>query len=316
MKISLVIPCYNEEESLPQLICEIDEVVAGHQLDAEVILIDDGSTDRTAEMIAEKAAEGGIYRAIIFRRNHGQTAAMQAGIDHATGEVIVPLDADLQNPPSEIPKLLAKLDEGFDVVSGWRKDRQDKMLTRKIPSQVANWLVGKIGGVPLHDYGCSLKAYRREVIEDVRLYGEMHRFIPIYAKWQGAKVTEIPVLHRAREFGETKYGLNRTFKVILDLFIVKFLGDFGQKPIYMFGGFGMMMCALGVLAGVETLVEKFFFGTYVHANPVILLAIFLFLIGIQSILMGILADLQMRTFYESQGKRTYLLRAALGFKDD
>jgi glycosyltransferase involved in cell wall biosynthesis len=316
MKISLVIPCYNEEESLPQLICEIDEVVAGHQLDAEVILIDDGSSDRTAEMIAEKAAEGGIYRALIFRRNHGQTAAMQAGIDHATGEVIVPLDADLQNPPSEIPKLLAKLDEGFDVVSGWRKDRQDKMLTRKIPSQIANWLVGKIGGVPLHDYGCSLKAYRREVIEEVRLYGEMHRFIPIYAKWQGAKVTEIPVLHRAREFGETKYGLNRTFKVILDLFIVKFLGDFGQKPIYMFGGFGMLMCALGVLAGVETLVEKFIFGTFVHANPVILLAIFLFLIGIQSILMGILADLQMRTFYESQGKRTYLLRAALGFKDD
>ena len=313
MKISLVIPCYNEEESLPALIEEIDAVVAAEQLDAEVILVDDGSRDRTAEMIRAQAAEGGIYRAIIFRRNHGQTAAMQAGIDHATGEVIVPLDADLQNPPSEIPKLLAKLEEGYDVVSGWRKDRQDKALTRKLPSQIANWLIGKIGGVPLHDYGCSLKAYRRDVIEGVRLYGEMHRFIPIYAKWQGAKVTELPVLHRAREFGESKYGLNRTFKVILDLFIVKFLGDFGQKPIYMFGGFGMFMCGFGMLAGAETLVEKFIWGTKVHTNPVILLAIFLFLIGIQAILMGILADLQMRTFYESQGKRTYLVREAVGF---
>jgi dolichol-phosphate mannosyltransferase len=266
-------------------------------------------------MIAQKASQGGIYRAVIFRRNHGQTAAMQAGIDHATGDVIVPLDADLQNPPGEIPKLLAKLDEGYDVVSGWRKDRQDKALTRKLPSQVANWLIGKIGGVPLHDYGCSLKAYRRDVIEDVRLYGEMHRFIPIYAKWQGAKVTELPVLHRAREHGESKYGLNRTFKVVLDLFIVKFLGDYGQKPIYMFGGFGLLMCSLGVLCGAETLVEKFFFDTMVHKNPMILLAIFLFLIGIQSILMGILADLQMRTFYESQGKRTYIVRQALGFRD-
>ena len=316
MKISLVIPCYNEEESLPALIDEIDAVVGAEQLDAEVILVDDGSRDRTAEMIRAKAAEGGIYRAVIFRRNHGQTAAMQAGIDHATGEVIVPLDADLQNPPSEIPKLLAKLEEGYDVVSGWRKDRQDKALTRKLPSQIANWLIGKIGGVPLHDYGCSLKAYRRDVIEGVRLYGEMHRFIPIYAKWQGAKVTELPVLHRAREFGESKYGLNRTFKVILDLFIVKFLGDFGQKPIYMFGGFGMFMCGFGVLAGAETLVEKFIWGTKVHTNPVILLAIFLFLIGIQAILMGILADLQMRTFYESQGKRTYLVREAVGFDED
>ena len=316
MRISLVIPCYNEEESLPALFEEIDEVVATAGLDAEVILVDDGSRDRTAEMIAAKAAEGGIYRAVIFRRNHGQTAAMQAGIDHATGEVIVPLDADLQNPPSEIPKLLAKLEQGYDVVSGWRKDRQDKALTRKLPSQIANWLIGKIGGVPLHDYGCSLKAYRRDVIEGVRLYGEMHRFIPIYAKWQGAKVTELPVLHRARAFGESKYGLNRTFKVILDLFIVKFLGDFGQKPIYMFGGFGMLMCGFGVLAGAETLVEKFIWGTKVHTNPVILLAIFLFLIGIQAILLGVLADLQMRTFYESQGKRTYLVRQAIGFGDD
>ena len=316
MRISLVIPCYNEEESLPHLIDEIDEVVRSENLDAEVILVDDGSQDRTAQMIADKAAEGGIYRAIIFRRNHGQTAAMQAGIDHATGDVIVPLDADLQNPPCEIPKLLTKLDEGYDVVSGWRKDRQDKALTRKLPSQIANWLIGKIGGVPLHDYGCSLKAYRRDVIEDVRLYGEMHRFIPIYAKWQGAKVTEIPVLHRAREHGESKYGLNRTFKVVLDLFMVKFLGDYGQEPIYMFGGFGLLMCSLGVLCGAETLVEKFIFDTMVHKNPMILLAVFLFLIGLQSILMGILADLQMRTFYESQGKRTYIVRKALGFKDE
>ena len=315
MKISLVIPCYNEEESLPYLVQEIDEVIDAAGLDAEVILVDDGSADRTAEMIAAQAHENPRYKAVIFRRNHGQTAAMQAGIDHATGEVIVPLDADLQNPPSEIPKLLAKLDEGYDVVSGWRKDRQDKALTRKLPSRMANWLIGKIGGVPLHDYGCSLKAYRRDVIENVRLYGEMHRFIPIYAKWQGARVTELPVLHRAREHGTSNYGLNRTFKVLLDLFVVKFLGDYGQKPIYMFGGFGLTMCSLGVLCGVETLLEKFVFGTMVHKNPVILLAIFLFLIGIQSILMGILADLQMRTFYESQDKRTYLVKRRVGFDD-
>ena len=315
MKISLIIPCYNEAESLPQLFVELDEVISDNHLDAEVILIDDGSSDATAALIIARAeAAPQRYKAVIFRCNHGQTAAMQAGIDHASGEVIVPLDADLQNPPSEIPKLLDKLGEGFDVVSGWRKERKDKALTRRLPSQVANWLIGKIGGVPLHDYGCSLKAYRREVIEGVRLYGEMHRFIPIYAKWQGARVTELAVLHRAREHGVTKYGLNRTFKVILDLITVKFLGDFGQKPIYMFGGFGMLMCSLGVLAGGETLVEKIMLGTKVHTNPWILVAVFLFLIGIQSILMGLLADLQMRTFYESQGKRTYLVRRAVGFE--
>jgi glycosyltransferase involved in cell wall biosynthesis len=238
---------------------------------------------------------------------------MLAGMDYSCGEVIVPLDADLQNPPSEIPKLLAKLDEGYDVVSGWRRDRKDKMISRKIPSVIANWLIGRISGVPLHDYGCSLKAYRRDAIEGVRLYGEMHRFIPVYASWQGAKVTEVPVLHRAREFGDSKYGINRTFKVILDLLTVKFLGDYGQKPIYFFGFLGMFLCLLGGMAGVETLIEKWLIGTKVHTNPFIFLAIFLSIVGVQSIMMGLLADLQMRTFYESQGKRTYLIRNMVGF---
>jgi glycosyltransferase involved in cell wall biosynthesis len=314
MKISLIIPCYNEEESLPHLVEEIDAVVSEHQLDAEVLLIDDGSRDRTAEIIRTIASRpGSIYRGIIFRRNHGQTAAMQAGIDHACGDVLVPLDADLQNPPSEIPKLLAKLDEGFDVVSGWRKDRQDKAITRKLPSVMANWLIGRIGGVRLHDYGCSLKAYRRDVIQGVRLYGEMHRFIPIYAKWQGAEVTEIPVLHRAREHGVSKYGLNRTFKVLLDLLTVKFLGDYGQKPIYFFGGIGMFLCFLGAAAGAETLVEKAMMGTFVHKNPFILLAVFLTIVGVQSILMGLLAEQGMRTHYESQDKTTYLVGDRIGF---
>jgi len=317
MLISIIIPCYNERESLPQLFIEIDDMLSAQDFDAEVLLIDDGSVDDTAKIIKEKSSKSnGIYRSIIFKRNHGQTASILAGMDYSCGEVIVPLDADLQNPPSEIPKLLDKLSEGYDVVSGWRRDRKDKTLSRKIPSMIANWVIGWISGLPLHDYGCSLKVYRREVIKGVRLYGEMHRFIPIYALWQGAKVTELPVLHRAREFGDSKYGINRTFKVLLDLLTVKFLGDYGQKPIYFFGFLGMILCLLGGVAGMETLVEKWLIGTKVHTNPFIFLAIFLSIVGIQSIMMGLLADLQMRTFYESQGKRTYLIRDLVGFGDD
>jgi len=314
MLISIIIPCYNEADSLPQLFIEIDEMLSMQNFNAEVLLIDDGSTDYTAKIIQEKSSEtDSVYRSIVFKCNHGQTAAMLAGIDYASGEVIVPLDADLQNPPSEIPKLLAKLNEGYDVVSGWRRDRKDKALSRKLPSMIANWLIGWISGLPLHDYGCSLKAYRHDVVKGVRLYGEMHRFIPIYALWQGAKVTEIPVLHRAREFGDSKYGINRTFKVILDLLTVKFLGDYGQKPIYFFGFLGMFLFLLGTFAGLETLIEKWLIGTKVHTNPFIFLAIFLSIVGIQSIMMGLLADLQMRTFYESQSKKTYLIRKLIGF---
>ena len=314
MLISIIIPCYNEEESLSQLFIEIDNMLAVNNFEAEVLLIDDGSFDNTKQIIEEKVSESnGVYRAIIFRRNHGQTAAMLAGMDHACGEVFVPLDADLQNPPSEIPKLLAKLDEGFDVVSGWRRDRKDKVLSRKIPSVIANWLIGRIGGVRRHDYGCTLKVYRSEVIKGVRLYGEMHRFIPIYASWRGAKIAELPVQHRARKFGNSKYGINRTFKVVLDLLTVKFLGDYGQKPIYFFGFLGMFLCLLGGISGMETLVEKWVIGTKVHTNPFIFLAIFLSIVGVQSIMIGLLADLQMRTFYESQGKRTYLIRKIVGF---
>ena len=240
MKISLIIPCFNEEESLPLLVQEIDRVIDSENLDAEVLLVDDGSRDATPDLIPERPhkLDPIATKRIIFRRNHGQTAAMLAGIDHASGDVLVPLDADLQNPPSEIPKLLAKLEEGYDVVSGWRKDRQDKALTRKLPSRIANWLIGKIGGLPLHDYGCSLKAYRREVIQGVRLYGEMHRFIPIYAKWQGARVTEIPVEHRARALGTSKYGLNRTFKVLLDLLTVKSWAITDKSPFISLAGWG------------------------------------------------------------------------------
>jgi len=249
---------------------------------------------------------------LLLRRNYGQTAAMAAGFDRARGAYIVPMDADLQNDPDDIPMLLAKLEEGFDVVSGWRKERKDRALTRRLPSRIANWVIGKVGGLPLHDYGCTLKAYRREFLAPVRLYGEMHRFIPIYAKWAGARVTEVVVRHHARSEGRSKYGLGRTLKVLLDLMTVKFLGDYSTKPLYLFGRWGFLLCFLGVICGAITLVQKFLSPmNYAHRNPLLLLAVFLFVIGIQLVGMGLLAELQVRTYHESQSKPTYLVAEEL-----
>ena len=310
-QVSIVIPCYDEEQTIPRLCVALDDVVG--KLEAagrptEVLIVDDGSHDGTFGRLKEAAATRPWMRLVRFRRNFGQTAAMAAGFDRARGAYVVPMDADLQNDPDDIPMLLARLEEGFDIVSGWRKNRQDKALTRRLPSRIANWLIGRVTGVRLHDYGCTLKAYRREVLEPVRLYGEMHRFIPVYAKWSGARITEQVVRHHPRKEGKSKYGLARTLKVLLDLTTVKFLGDYGTKPIYLFGLWGVAFIAGGILSGIVTLIEKFMSPhVYAHRNPLLLLAVMLFVVGIQLIGMGLLAELLVRTYHESQQKAVYLI---------
>ncbi len=309
-QVSVVIPCFEEEETIPRLAAALDQVVAklgAAGRSVEVIIIDDGSRDDSFARLKEAAQTRPWMRLVRFRRNFGQTAAMAAGFERARGAYIVPMDADLQNDPDDIPLLLARLEEGYDVVSGWRKDRKDKALSRRLPSRIANWIIGRVGGVPLHDYGCTLKAYRREVLEPVRLYGEMHRFIPIYASWSGARVTEQVVRHHARTEGKSKYGIGRTLKVVLDLITVKFLGDYSTKPLYLFGGWGILLSFLGGVCGVIVLVQKVTGASYAHRNPLLLLAVMLFMVGMQLVGMGLLAELQVRTYHESQRKTVYLV---------
>jgi glycosyltransferase involved in cell wall biosynthesis len=302
-QLSIVVPLYNEVENVRAL---YDELVAELQKlgkSYEILFVDDGSTDGTTKLLLELAAQNPSLILVRFRRNYGQTAALSAGIERARGEVIIPMDGDLQNDPADIGKLLAKMGEGFECVSGWRRHRQDKAVTRRFPSQVANWLISKVSGIQLHDYGCTLKAYRRDVIEGVRLYGEMHRFIPVYAAWQGAHVAEIEVHHRARRFGVSKYGLNRIFKVMLDLLLVRFLFQYMSKPIYVFGGFGLVSIFGSFLAAGTAVVLKLTHLRDLVATPLPLL----FLTGFLSVLMGLLAELMIRTYYESQDKRPYLV---------
>ena len=280
---------------------------------AEVIYVDDGSTDNSLRILKELAAEDSRVRVISLRRNYGQTAAMSAGIDAAKGEILIPMDADLQNDPADIERLLMKLDEGYDVVSGWRKNRQDKLISRKIPSQIANRIISWIGGVHLHDYGCSLKAYRRDVIQDVKLYGEMHRFIPIYASWAGARVAEIPVDHHARTMGKSKYGISRTVKVIFDLMTIKFMASYQTKPIYVFGSFGMLAFLLAMIAGVWAVVLKIGSGTSFILTPLPVITVVMLAISVQFFLMGLLAELLVRTYHESQDKAIYAVRERIGF---
>ena len=306
-----MIPCYNEEESVDELIDEVVDVLDRHDIDGEVIIVDDGSTDATWEKLSAHAITEPRLKVVRFRRNFGQTAAMTAGMDNASGDILIPMDADLQNDPNSIPALLAKCDEGYDVVSGWRKSRHDAFLTRVLPSRIANAIISYVSGVHLHDYGCTLKAYRREVLDPVNLYGEMHRFIPIYATWSGARVTEVPVGHRARKYGESKYGLGRTFKVILDLLVVKFLGTYGTKPIYFFGGLGFMLCALGVFSALMVLYEKYVHNVWAHDNPMVIIFVLLFSLGVQSFFLGLLAEIGTRTYYESQHRPTYMVRERL-----
>lgn len=312
MRLSLVIPSFNEAGALPRLIEALDASSQrlrnlGHE--TEVLVVDDGSRDGSFRVLKDACPTRPWLRLIRLRRNFGQTAAMAAGIRAATGEVIIPLDADLQNDPADIPRLLDKLAQGYDVVSGWRRQRQDAWLTRILPSRVANWIIGRVGGLPLHDYGCTLKAYRREYLDGVSLYGELHRFIPLFAYWQGAKVTEIEVSHHPRVTGKSKYGLSRTINVMLDLVTIRFLGGFSTKPLYFFGKWGALLCTGGVAAAAYTLWEKYASDghIWVHRNPLFNVSVFLFMLGVQFVMMGLLAELQIRTYHESQGKPIYIV---------
>ena len=307
-RVSLVIPCYNEEESVDELLAEAFKVLDDNGITGEIVIVDDGSQDRTWEKLSTWAEKDRRLKLLRFRRNFGQTAAMVAAIDHAIGEIIIPLDADLQNDPKSIPDLLAKIDEGYDVVSGWRRSRQDVFISRRLPSIIANFIISWVSGVKLHDYGCTLKAYRREVLDPVQLYGEMHRFIPIYASWAGAKVTEVVVNHRARKYGSSKYGIARTFKVVLDLLVVKFLGSYGTKPIYFFGALGFMLFGAGVMSAAWVLFEKYVNGVWAHRNPFLSISVFLASLGVQSLFLGLLAEIGIRTYHESQSRPIYMLR--------
>ena len=312
--ISIVVPIYNEEDNIGPLCVALHEVVQKMDRPCEIILVNDGSKDRSRAEIVKAAALYPNLIGVDLRRNYGQTAALMAGIDSARGEVIVLIDADLQNDPKDIPRLLEKLAEGYDVVSGWRRERKDAAVRRNFVSRVANRLISYISGVHLHDYGCTLKAYRRDVIKDVRLYGEMHRFIPIYATWMGATVCEIPVSHSPRRFGVSKYGLNRIFKVMLDLMVVKFLDRYFVKPIYIFGGLGgiAILCSFVFLAMM--IYWKVAEGVSMIQTPMPVLSAIAFLIGLVSILLGLLAEILIRTYYESQGRRTYAVRSVIGAK--
>ncbi len=312
-ELSVFLPVYNEEPNLRPLHAKLDEALKKLGRSAEIVYVDDGSTDGSLKILREISQLDPRVRVVALRRNYGQTAAMAAGIDAAKGDVLIPMDADLQNDPADITRLLKKLDEGYDVVSGWRKNRKDKMITRKIPSMLANRLISWIGGVPLHDYGCSLKAYRRESLQDVRLYGEMHRFIPIYAAWAGARVTEIPVEHHARTMGKSKYGLSRTIKVVFDLMTIKFMASYQTKPIYVFGSFGMLAFAISILGGLYAVFLKIFHKADFVQTPLPILSIVMFAVGVQFLLMGLLAEMLVRTYHESQAKAIYSVRERLGF---
>jgi glycosyltransferase involved in cell wall biosynthesis len=308
MKISVVVPFYNEDASAADLLKQLFSVDYAPQGLAEVICVNDGSTDRTASVLNSVSTSDGRCKVVHLSRNMGQTAALMAGISYATGDVIVTMDGDLQNDPKDIPGLLARIAEGYDVVSGWRRSRQDPWLTRVMPSRIANMFISLISGVKLRDYGCTLKAYRRSVLKNVRLYGEMHRFIPIYATWEGARVVEVPVTHHPRTRGKSKYGISRTIKVVLDLLVVKFLASYSQKPIYVFGSFGLLNFALSLLCVGGMIYFKFWGGKSFIQTPLPQLVILFVLMGFVSLLMGLIAEIQMRTYYESQGKTVYLVR--------
>ncbi len=307
--LSLVIPVYNEEENLSLLFDAIQQAMRSLKKTWEVVFVDDGSSDESLDVLRSLVqADPQHIRVVAFRRNFGQTAAIAAGIDHSEGEIVILLDADLQNDPADIPLLLSKLDEGYDVVSGWRRDRKDNAITRTLPSVMANGLISWVTGVHLHDYGCTLKAYRRDALEGFRLYGEMHRFIPVFAHSIGARITEVEVHHHARRFGKAKYGLERTLKVVLDLFTVKFLLDYANKPIYLFGGTGISFILIGGLTLLYLFFRRVFQNVAILGSPFFQLAVMFIILGFQSILMGLIAELLVRTYHESQHKPTYTVR--------
>ncbi|MHC4386088.1 MAG: glycosyltransferase family 2 protein [Planctomycetota bacterium] len=308
-ELSVVIPVFNEAQSLEPLHAEIGQALA--DFDYEVLYVDDGSTDNSFSVLADIQKKTENMRVIRFRRNFGQTAAMSAGFKYARGKIIIPMDADGQNDPADIPKLIAKLNEGYDIVSGWRKERKDNAVTRTLPSRMANWMIGKITGIKLHDYGCTLKAYKAESLKSIRLYGEMHRFIPALARWGGEKVVEMVVNHRARTTGQTKYGLSRTFKVVLDLITIKFLASFSTKPIHIFGGLGVLCFLASFLSGLTVLGMKVFSGDSMNRNPLFMISLMLMIASIQFVLMGLLAEMMVRTYHESQDRPIYVIEKIL-----
>ena len=316
LELSVVVPIYNEVDSIPELINAIATTLKQNQLNYEIICVDDGSEDGSTELLKQLARTRNDLQAIILRRNYGQTASMAAGFKHARGKVIVTLDGDLQNNPADIPRLLAKLEEGYDLVSGWRKKRQDAALTRLLPSKIANWLIGRVTGVKLHDYGCSLKAYRAELIADMNLYGELHRFLPALAFIEGARITEIPVGHQARRYGQSKYGLGRTLRVVMDLFTIAFMKTFLTRPMHVFGLLGFLSMSVGTLLGGYLTFLKFGLNLGISDRPLLFLTVVLILTGVQLFCFGLLAELLMRTYHESQSRPIYRVREILGHGSD
>jgi glycosyltransferase involved in cell wall biosynthesis len=308
INLSIVIPIYNEKESVGNLYSMLNKTLSKLKIKYEVILIDDGSTDGTYEELKKINKKNSSYKIIRFRRNFGQTSAMSAGFHHSTGKVIITLDADLQNDPKDIPAILKKLDEGHDIVSGWRKNRKDKAISRRFPSIVANKIISRLSGVYLHDYGCTLKAYRREVIENIELYGEMHRYIPAVASRMGVSVAEIPVAHHSRKYGKSKYGISRTIRVILDIITIKFLLSYSQRPIQIFGLLGLFSGTVGSAITVYLIIMRIFFNQSLSDRPLFILSIFMIFIGVQLITMGLLAEINMRIYHEAQNKPTYVIK--------
>ena len=314
LELSVVVPIYNEAESIPQLVEAVASCLQQNQLSYEIIFVDDGSRDGSTDILRQLARTRGDLKAVILRRNYGQTPAMAAGFKQAQGKIIVTLDGDLQNDPADITQLLAKLNEGYDLVSGWRQHRQDDALTRLLPSKIANWVIGKITGVELHDYGCSLKAYRGELVADMNLYGELHRFLPALAYIEGARIAEIPVRHHARRYGKSKYGLGRTFRVLMDLLTILFMKKFLTRPMHVFGFFGLGAMILGTILGLYLTFLKLGLNQSIGDRPLLILAVLLIGTGVQLFCFGLLAELLMRTYHESQNRPIYRVREVI-FKD-
>jgi len=312
--LSVVIPAYNEEENIPILYEKLKKVLDGLGQDYEIIFVDDGSTDGTYQRLKQLAEKDSRLKVIRFKRNYGQTAAMSAGFEHAKGDVIITLDADLQNDPEDIPLLLEKLKEGYHVVSGWRKDRKDPFLSRRLPSMIANWLISKITGVHLHDYGCTLKAYRAEVVKDLELFGDMHRFLPALTKRRGAKITEVVVRHHPRMFGKSKYGIGRTVRVLLDIMLVKFLNEYINKPLYMFGSVGFLLLGLGLFSLFYLIFLKLFLEEPIGRRPLLILSVLLILAGIQLISTGLLAELLVRIYYRTKDTKPYVIQEKINLE--
>jgi glycosyltransferase involved in cell wall biosynthesis len=316
VELSIVVPVYNEEENIPALYDQLTEALGPLGLDYEILCADDGSTDRSFALLKALAEKDPRVKVIRFRRNFGQTAGFSAGFDYAQGDVVITIDADLQNDPAGIPLLLAKIDEGYDVVSGWRHDRQDHFLSRKLPSKVANWLISRTTGVAVRDRGCSLRAYRREIVKEMRLYGELHRFIPDIAAWLGASMAEVPVHHRPRQFGESKYGIGRTFRVVLDLITVHFLHNYSTRPIHIFGKYGLLLSGLGFALGLWLTIQKVFLRQAIGQRPALILSVLFMMMGMQLVSIGLLSEMIVRAYYEGQDKPIYAVREIVDYAKD